>query len=334
MKSQIATYINSKYFLVILLLSLPLSGLVLDIKAAVITNMTVTPASLIVSASTNVTVVYTPVTAETNNTILEFTYSTSFTNGAALTNADIAISGTNISGKTCTGFIAGYFRCTLTTSGSVTTAVTTVIGGTNKLTTPASAGNYNFSITANIGGSGSTYDYGAGLAYIASENQVQVRAVVPPVLALDLYDAGTTNLMSNPNTCNLGYLYTTSVATCTYDVGVGTNSSTGAKVRVSAGGQMTNGTTNLTQASGAISAGTEAYGFYISTAGARFTASGSYGSAYQAVPTTETDFATSTQTSDKATTGHHFTVTHGAAISTATPFGVYTQTVYYTAYTK
>jgi len=317
-----------------LLLLVPLSGLVMPLKAAVLTDVSVTPAALTISTSTNITIVYTPVTAETTGTILEFSYPTTFTGGAALTNTDIAITGTNITSKSCTGFIAGYFRCTLTTTGSVTTAVTTVIGNTNKLTTPGSAGNYSFSVSANIGGTGSTYDTGAGLAYIASENQVQVRAVVPPVLALDLYDAGTTNLMSNPNTCNLGVLSVNAVNTCTYDVGVGTNSSTGAKVRVYAGGQLTNGAANMTTASGAISAGTEAYGFYISTAGSRFSASGSYGSAYQAVPLSETDFATSTQTSDKATVGHHFTVTHGATMGTATATGSYTQTVFYTAYTK
>jgi len=317
-----------------LLLLVPLSGLVMPLKAAVLTDVSVTPAALTISTSTNITIVYTPVTAETTGTILEFSYPTTFTGGAALTNTDIAITGTNITSKSCTGFIAGYFRCTLTTTGSVTTAVTTVIGNTNKLTTPGSAGNYSFSVSANIGGTGSTYDTGAGLAYIASENQVQVRAVVPPVLALDLYDAGTTNLMSNPNTCNLGVLSVNAVNTCTYDVGVGTNSSTGAKVRVYAGGQLTNGAVNMTTASGAISAGTEAYGFYISTAGSRFSASGSYGSAYQAVPLSETDFATSTQTSDKATVGHHFTVTHGATMGTATATGSYTQTVFYTAYTK
>jgi len=324
----------SKKLLVLLLLVVPLSGFLSPVNAAVLTNVTVTPAALTISTSTDITITFTPVTAISNSTIIEFTYPTSFTGGASLVNGDIAITGTNISSKTCTGFIAGYFRCTLTTSGSVTTTVTTVIGATNKLTTPSSAGNYSFSLTANIGGTGSTYDTGAGLAYIASENQVEVRAVVPPVLALDLYDSGTTTLMTNPNTCNLGVLSVNAVNTCAYNVGVGTNSSTGARVRVYAGGQFTNGSVNMTSASGAITAGTEAYGFHISTAGSRFTASGSYATAYQAVPTTETDFATSTQTSDKATLAHHFTVTHGATMGTATATGSYTQTVFYTAYTK
>lgn len=320
--------------LVLLLVLLPITILVKPINAAVLTDITVTPAALTVSTATNVTLTFTPVTAITNGTILEFSYSTSFTGGAALANADVAITGTNITGKTCTGFIAGYFRCTLTTAGSVSTTVTTVVGGTNQLSNPATAGNYSWSVSANIGGTGSTYDTGAGLAYIASENQVLVRAIVPPVLALDLYDAGTTTLMTNPNTCSLGVLSVNAVNTCAYNVGVGTNSSTGATVRVNAGGQMTNGSVNLTNASGPITAGTEAYGFYISTAGSRFTPSGSYGTAYQTVPTSATDFATSTLTSDKATLAHHFTVTHGATMSTATTTGTYTQTVFYTAFTR
>lgn len=320
--------------ILLLLIVLPVSALGVPLKAAVLTDINVTPSALTISTSADVVITWTPVTAETTGTILEITYPTTFTGGASLTNTDIAITGTNITSKTCTGFVAGYFRCTLTNSAPVTTLITMTIGATNKLTTPSSAGNYSFSVSANIGGTGSTYDTGAGLAYIASENQVQVRAVVPPVLALDLYDAGTTTLMTNPNTCNLGVLSVNAVNTCTYDVGVGTNSSTGSTVRVYAGGQLTNGTVNMTNASGAITAGTEAYGFYISTAGSKFTASGSYGSPYQAVPTSAADFATSSSTSDKATLGHHFTVTHGATMSTTTATGSYTQTVYYTAYTK
>ncbi len=318
--------------LVLLVVFVPLSNLTQHINAAVLTDVTVVSDSLAVSTAVDVTVTFTPVTAITNNSVIEITYPTTFTGGAALTDGDISISGTNISSKTCTGFIAGYFRCTLTTSGSVTTTVTTVIGDSNQLTTPSSAGNYSWSVSVNVGGSGSTYDTGAGLSYIADENEVEVRAIVPPVLALDLYNSGTTTLMTNPNTCNLGVLSVNSVNTCAYNVGVGTNSSTGATVRVRAGGAFTNGTVNMTNATGTINAGTEAYGFYISTAGARFSAAGSYGSAYQTVPTTETTLATSTTTSDKATVGHHFTVTHGATMGTAT--GTYTQTVFYTAYTK
>ena len=324
---------TQRLILFILLLT-PFSAFINNVNAAVLTNVTVVPTVLTISTATNVTITFTPVTAITNSTVLEYTYSTSFTGGAALVDADIAITGTNISSKICSGFIAGYFKCVLTTAGSVTTTVTTVIGATHKLTTASTSGNYSFSVSANIGGAGTTYDVGAGLAYIGSENQIQVQAVVPPILALDLYNAGTIVLMSGPNMCNLGVLTVNAVNTCTYDVGVGSNSTTGAKLRVYAGGQLTNGSTSLATASGAISAGTEAYGFYISTTGSKFTASGSYGSAYQTVPTVETDYASSTSVSDKAIQAQHLTITHAATMSSTTPTGSYTQTVFYTVYSK
>lgn len=320
--------------LALVLVAYPLSGLIDKVSAASLTDITVTPAALTVSTATNVTVTFTPNTAITNGSILEFTYDTTFTGGASLTDSDIAITGTNITSKVCSGFVAGYFTCTLTTSASVTTLVTTVVGGTNKLTTPSSAGNYSWSISANIGGTGSTYDTGAGLAYIAGENQVLIKAVVPPVLALDLYSAGTNTLLSNPNTCNLGVLSINAVNTCAYDVGIGTNDTAGATAKVRAGAGLTNGSHTFTNASGSITAGNEAYGFYISTNGTAFTPSGSYGSAYQTVPTTETTFATSSGKSDKTTTAQHFTVTHAATMSSSTDTGNYTQTVFYTAYTR
>lgn len=313
---------------------MPLSGLIGKVNAASLTNITVTPAALTVSTATNVTITFTPNTAITTGSILTFAYDTLFTGGAALVNADIAITGTNITSKVCSGFVAGMFTCTLTTSAPVTTLVTTVIGGANQLTTPATAGNYSFSVSANIGGGGVTYDTGAGLAYIAGENQVLIKAVVPPVLALDLYNAGSNTLMTNPNTCDLGVLSINSVSTCAYDVGVGTNDTAGATAKVRAGGPLTNGSHNFTAAAGAITAGTESYGFYISANGTVFTASGAYATPYQPVPTTETTFSTSAVKSDKATTAQHFTVTHGATMSTTTDTGAYTQTVFYTAYTN
>jgi hypothetical protein len=267
--------------------------------------------------------------------VIEFTYDTAFTGGAALVDADIAISGTNITGKACSGFVAGYFKCTLTTSAGVTTPITTVIGGTHQLTTPSSAGNYSFSLSNWIGGAGTSYDVGAGLAYIAGENQVIISAKVVPVLALDLYNSASVVLMSNPNTCSLGVQSINRVTTCSYDVGVGTNDTTGATLKINGGAAMTNGSYNITNASGAaLTAGTEAYGFYISAAGSKFTASGSYATPVQAVPVSETTIATSAAVSDKTVQAQHLTITHSMAISTATATGDYTQTDSYTAYTK
>lgn len=308
------------------------------VNAAGITNIIVTPVSSNQSTATNVTITFTPTNALTNSTILTYTYDPLFTGGSALTNSDVAITGTNITGKTCGGFINGYFTCSLTTSGSVTTSVTTTIGGTNQLTTPSSAGNYSFSITADIGGLGTTIDSGAGLAYISSiavkENEVQVNAFVPPNLSLEIYQQSTTTKLTDPNTCSLGVLSINTVKTCAYNVSVGTNNSTGASVNVFSDGRLRNGVIDFTDTLGSITAGTEAYGFYISAAGTRFTPSGSFGTAFQAVPLSSTNFAASTLTSDLLSISQHMTVTHAASVSSVTQVGNYSHKLTYRAFTN
>jgi hypothetical protein len=308
------------------------------VNAAGLTNITVAPTSQAQSTLTNVVVTFTPNTAITNSSILSYSYDPLFTGGAALTNSDITITGTNITSKVCSNFVAGYFNCTLTTSANVTTTVTTTIGNTNQLTTPSSAGNYSFSVTADIGGLGTTIDSGAGLAYISNnavkENEVQITAYVPPNLSLELYQSGTNTELVDPNNCGLGVLTINGVKTCTYDLGVGTNNATGASVTVASDGKLRNGATNFTDTVGTVTAGSERYGFYISTQGSRFTAAGSYGTAYQAVPQPATSFASSTQTSDLLNTAHHMTITHAASISSLTEVGNYAHKLTYRAFTN
>lgn len=329
---------KSKLYVVILIFSLCigiLSPLILKVRAANITNITVTPTSTNVSTATNVTITFTPVTAITTGTIMHFSYDPAFTGGAALGDADISITGTNITSKVCSGFAAGYFICTLSNSAPVTTLVTAVIGATNKLTTPASAGNYSFSVTANIGGAGTTYDAGAGLAYIAGGNQILIKSLVVSVLALDLYNAGTTTVMTYPHVCDIGVLSINNVNICSYDIGIGTNNTAGAVLKAQAGGAMTNGSTSLTPASGSVlTAGTEGYGFHISAQGTAFTAQASYATPVQAVPTSATSISQSSGVSNKITLAEHLTIRHSAAISTSTQTGTYTQTVSYTVFSR
>lgn len=322
-----------------ILLIAPLINLVPKIQAASLTDVTVTPDALTVSTVVDVEVTFTPTTSITTGTILAFTYdgsSSNFDGGAALVDADIDITGTNISGKTCSEFVAGYFTCTLTTTGSVTTLVTTVIGDTNQLTTPDAAGNYSWSVSADIGGAGTTFDGGAGLAYIADENEIEIEAYVPPVLALDLYETGTNTLLTNPNTCNLGVLSYNAVNTCSYDVGVGTNNGAGATLHITSDGPLTNGSHNFTAAGDTtITAGTEEYGFRISDLGTVFADSADFNSPtdYETVPTVATAIATSAAVSDKLTSAQHIEITHAATMSTTTPVGSYNHTVSYTAFT-
>lgn len=326
--------IKSISFLIVVILI----GFIFKVNAAGLTNIIVTPASQNQSTLTNVVVTFTPNTAITNSTILTISYDTSFTGGASLVNTDIAVAGTNISGKVCSNFIIGYFTCTLTTTGSVTTLVTVTIGGANQLTTPATAGNYSFAVTADIGGLGSTIDSGSGLAYISNlstkENEIMVTAYVPPNLSLELYSAGTNTELADPNTCNLGVLNTNSVNSCSYDIGVGTNNPTGASVAINSDGKLRNGLIDFTDTLGSVTAGTESYGFYISTNGARFTPLGAFATAYQVVPTSNTNFASSGLSSDLLNLSHHFAVTHSASISSTTQVGNYSHKIIYSGFTN
>lgn len=325
----------------ILLISLGLfvvNSAIVKIFAAGLTDITITPNADTQSTATDIEITFTPNNPLTNATILTVSYDTLFTDGADLVDTDIAISGTNITGKSCSGFITGYFTCAITTSGSVTTLVTVVIGDANQLTTPAAAGNYPVSVTADVGGLGTTIDSGTGLAYISDnsikENEVLITAFVPSNLSLEIFQPSTNTKLSDPNTCSLGTLSISTVKNCLYDVGVGTNNASGASVVITSDGKLNNGIVDFTDTSGTITAGTEAYGFYISTDGIRFTPSGSYGSAYQAVPQTDSAFAASSQTSDLLDTSHHLTVTHAASVSSLTQVGNYTQTIIYKAYTN
>lgn len=310
-------------------------------KAASLNTITVTPASNAVNTLTDVTVAFTVATSFTTGTLVTVAYDTAFTGGAALTNADIAVTG-----ATCTasGFAAGYFllTCGTATSGG---SISIVIGDTNQLTTPATQGNYNFSIVVDIGGAGTTYDSGAGLAYIARENEVEVTAVVAPIIDLELYQQNSTSLLANtapnPNSCALGVLTIATVNTCIYDVGYGTNNATGVTVRVIADDLLNNVSANINNvADGTVSAGSEEYGVRITNAGTGCgtgAAAGTFGSQDNAVPTTATNFFTNDTVCDGASSANitqRFEVTHSASVNASTPVGSYNQLVTYTAFTN
>lgn len=309
--------------------------------AASLTDVQVALANESVSATDNVTVTFTPNTAITNGTVIEVTYDTLFTGGASLTDADVTVTGTNISGSTETGFANGYFRSTLATTGNVTTPVTIAINGANELTSPASSGNYNFSVTVNIGGSGTTYDYGAGLAYVANDNDVTVSAVVPPVIDMELYQTGTDTELTDPNSCSLGVLSLASVKNCNYDVGFATNNPTGLTIKVNRDAVMNDGSGNDINdvADGTITAGSEEYGFTISDIGAGCSASaqGNYGTQDEPVPAAASNFIVSSAVCNGTTAGQsakRAEVTHKASMDTNTVVGNYDQVVTYTAYTN
>jgi hypothetical protein len=308
--------------------------------AASLTDVTVSLSNEATSATGDMTITFTPNTAITNGTVIEVTYDNLFTGGAAITDADVSVTGTNISSSVESDFSDGYFRSVLTTTGSVTTAVTIVIGGVNQLSNPASSGNYNVSVIADIGGLGA-YDFGAGLAYVADDNDVTVSAVVPPVIDLELYQTGTDTELTDPNSCNLGVLSLSQVKDCNYDVGFATNNTAGLTVMVTSDGTLNDGLGNDIDAiaDGTVTAGSEEYGFTISDIGAGCSASAqaNYGTQDEPVPTAATNFISSTDVCNGTTAGQaakRAEVTHKASMDTDTIVGSYDQVVTYTAYTN
>jgi hypothetical protein len=282
------------------------------------------------------TVTFTPATAIQNNAVIEVTYDNDFTGGSSLTDADVSVSATNITSTVESDFADGYFKSTLTTSANVTTEVTITIGSTNHLSNPTTEGNYSVSVTVDIDGNATTYDSGAGLAYVADDNDVTVTAVVPPVIDMEIYEQNSSTLT---NTCNLGVLSLNRVNTCVYDVAGATNNGAGMTIKVTSDGALDDsGSHDINAvADGAVTAGAEEYGFQITDDGSSDQwDGGTYETTdSSAVPTTETTFASTSATIDGINTqADRLEVTHKASMATDTVVGSYDQVVTYTAYTN
>ncbi|MEI7579260.1 MAG: hypothetical protein WCJ58_04445 [bacterium] len=313
------------------------------VKAAPLITVAASASPITASTLSVVTLTFTPVTAITTGSIVEVTYDTGFTGGAALVDPDIAVAATNYTSSVESAFAAGYFKSTITASAPITTVVTITIGSTNKLTNPA-FGNYGWGVTVDVGGAGTTYDYGAGLSYIASENIINVTAQVPPVIDMELYTTTTDTLMPNTapqNLCNLGVLSINAVKTCVYDIGYATNNITGLTVKAIRNGALTDGSAhNITDvADGTVTAGSSEYGFRVTTigTGCGATAASTYGSSDMAVPAAATTIFSSNTICNGTTAGQaskRTIITHKASMDAATYVGAYTQTVTWTAFTN
>lgn len=321
--------------------------------AASLTDVTVALTDEAASATDNVVITFTPSTPITTGSVLEISYDEDtagpdgFDGGAALLDADIAVTGTNITASAESGFADGYFLSTITSSAPVTTTVTITIDGANELTNPTASGNFNVSVVANIGGTGTTYDYGAGLAYVDDDNDVLVTAVVPPVIDLELYQTGLDAELVDNNSCDLGVLSINQVKECNYDIGFATNNTTGLTVQVIADDDLNNaGDTELITdvADAAVTAGSEEYGFQITNmgAGCSAAAAGTFDSQDNTVPdvptdTNPVDFIVTTDVCNGTTAAQaakRAEVTHRASMDTDTVVGTYDQLVTYTAYTN
>lgn len=318
-------------------------------KAAGLTNISIALSNNAVSATgVGVTVVFTPTTAVTNGSTIDVNFDTLFTGGGALNDADITVAGTNITSSTESGFSAGHFLSTLTTSGSVTTPITISIDTAPGLTNPGTGGNYTWSMNVNIGGTGSTYDNGAGLAYVGNANQVVITAEVGTTLDLQLFNQNGTSPLAFPFICNLGTLSTTAVSNCTYDVGFSTNSINGATVNMVSDGQLRNGVNIIAACTGTncngdattgVTAGSNEYGFQITDlgTGCSTTALAPYATADQPVPGTTDSIFANTATCDGATSANttkRVEITHKASITNSTVVGSYSQLVTYSIFSN
>ena len=210
--------------------------LLLQISAAGVT-LTVSPSSQAVSTTANITLSFVPATVMANGSTITVKWLSDYTGGASLTNPDITVTKTgdaNFTSASSGSFTSTGFVITLTTAGSLNTtnAFSIVIGGVNKLTSPASAGNYLFSIFTSVS------DYGGVLQYVGNANQVLVTAFVPTVLTFAIRTSDDTADLppgsgSGPRACNMGTLVIDTTPAgpatnaCQYRLRIGTNAGGG-----------------------------------------------------------------------------------------------------------
>lgn len=303
-------------------------------KAASLTDVAVALSTETAEATgVGVTITFTPATAITNGSIIEVSY-TGQTGGGSITDSDVSVAGTNITSSTESGFAVGYFRSVLSVTGTTTTTVTISIDNVPGLTNPV-AGNYGWGIAVDIGGAGTTFDYGAGLAYVENDNDVTVTATVPSTIDMEIYQQ---NSETKTNSCALGVLSLAVVKSCVYDIAGATNSSAGMTVRIASDGLLNSGANDINNvADGTVSAGSEEYGIRITDDGTGdvWAGAGTFESADTAVPQVVTNFASTSAVLDGINTqGVRLEVTHRAAMATNTVIGSYDQLVTYTAFTN
>ncbi len=302
------------------------------------------------SATDDVEVWFATPTDITADSLIYIIYETVFTGGSAITTSDVTVycDEDGLEGGTSTGMTtaivasseSGYLEID-TNSDTCTNWIKLDIhgGGGNHLTNPGSPGNYSFGVLTDVGGDGTDDDSGATLAYVANDNDVNITAIIPPTIDLELFQAGTDVELTDSNSCLLGVLSLNQVNTCIYDVGTGTNNQSGLSVYMTGDGDLDDGNGNIIGTpTGAVTSGEAEYGFYLSDlGGGEFTAAGSYNTQHQAVPTSATLIASTSDTGSGTTVGssaQHLEVTHAASMSTSTVVGSYNQLITFTAYTN
>lgn len=241
-------------------------------------------------------------------------------NGTGETYAPVAVNAATASQAMTVSFTA-------TTVGAGATTVTCLIGngGANNPNNPGAADGYSVAVAT-------TDDSGAGIAYVGNANDVTVSVSMLKNLALTIDGADGTNCTTSSGitACNLGTALTTTVATGSYDVNVGTNADSGATMYIAEDGNLRNGANDIndiTEDTGTVTAGTEEYGI-AAVATANWTEQGNFTDDDTPIPSGPATVATSAGPIDYT---DEVAVTHRAAISAATLAMTYSHIVTWTA---
>lgn len=336
--------------LVIIVSILPISF----VKAAGV-PLIITGASSATSTAYNSTITFVPGSAMSTNYTITLYYSSSYTD-TSLVNGNVALTKTGDGGftsaTTAVDITNNLIVFTLTTSAPTNTTNPFIItfSGSNFLT-PATGGNYTFSVITN-NNSGTQLDIGSALQYVGNTNQVLVTANVVPTITFNIRntaDNAEQATVAGLKTCALGNQSLTAIATCSYRLKVGTNSASGYSVSyLSSTNGLTNGSHNMTDAAATTgstpaAAGVEQYGILLGAGSAtggtvtRGTAFGGAGATvtniFNIANTGSTELLSSNGLNGPAPTDTTNTslVTHTLTINAGTPIGAYTQTVSYTA---
>jgi hypothetical protein len=214
--------------------------------------------------------------------------------------------------------------------------VQVVLTTTTITSNPATRGFYQVTIkTLDSSNSDSTVDSGAALVSVGNAEDVTVQAEVNPTLSFAIRNSADS---AETNSCALGILSTSAVATCSYRLKVATNAFSGYAVSIIADGALRDGTKDI-DAIGegtTVAAGTEGYGIALSAgaaseAGVTITEAGDFNDDDTPLPLVSTSLYSSDgpntpTTPDTTNTG---LVTHRAAIDAATSAGSYSQVVTY-----
>lgn len=300
---------------------------------------TISPSTQTVSTAAAVTVTYTTTTTLAIGNTIRFTRPTLYTGTLTTANITVNAAAPSAVANTTSGLNT---ISTLTLSAAITAGtVVNVVTGAAALTTPATAGNYAFSVF-----SANTSDYGAVLQYVGQANVVQVRAFVPITLSFVIRDATDT---TNTNLCDMGDASTAAINNCQYRLKVTTNARNGYAVSVATSGNFTNGSANITNAAvgtggtgGTLTtAGTESYGATITQGSVDVGGTIARAAIYDAGATNAVSYVNTAAVTLMTSTGPNTPaasadvtktslIDHKLGITNGTAAGLYTQTVTYT----